>query len=259
MDLLALVSALTEETVFLVALVFTRVSAFVGLLPGFGERSIPARVRLVVAIAFTLISWPIIAPNVPKMPDSMFETLPLFLIEALIGMGLGLAIRLMVLVLQLAGSIAAQATSLSQIMGAGATPDPLPAMGNMLVIAGLALAVVSGLHIKAVAAIAYSYTVLPFGLIPAAQDVTPWGISQISHAFSFGFTLAAPFVIISFAYNVTLGVINRAMPQLMVAFIGAPAITAGGLLVLLLAAPILLNVWNQRLDTVLSDPLGLRQ
>ena len=77
------------------------------------------------------------------------------------------------------------------------------------------------------------------------------------HPGPLGFSLAAPFVIAAFAYNLALGAINKAMPQLMVAFIGAPAITAGGLLILMLAAPVILTYWNGRLDATLLDPLGL--
>ncbi|MFC3118840.1 flagellar biosynthetic protein FliR [Jhaorihella thermophila] len=36
------------------------------------------------------------------------------------------------------------------------------------------------------------------------------------------FSLSAPFVIASLLYNLTLGAINRAMPQLMVTLVGAP-------------------------------------
>ena len=68
----------------------------------------------------------------------------------------------------------------------------------------------------------------------------------------FGFSLAAPFVIMGFAYNVALGAINRAMPQLMVAFVGAPAITAAGLLVLMLAAPVILHFWGLRLARLIA-------
>ena len=64
-------------------------------------------------------------------------------------------------------------------------------------------------------------------------------------------------MITGFAYNVALGAINRAMPQLMVAFIGAPAITAAGLLILLLASPVILHFWGVRLDLALADPLAL--
>ena len=51
------------------------------------------------------------------------------------------------------------------------------------------------------------------------------------------FTLAAPFVLVSVLYNLTLGVINRAMPQLMVVFVGAPVITGLGLAVLFADGP----------------------
>jgi flagellar biosynthetic protein FliR len=55
-----------------------------------------------------------------------------------------------------------------------------------------------------------------------------------------------------------LGVINRAMPQLMVTLIGAPALTAGGLMLLLLAAPVMLAVWAEAFGTFLLDPFGAR-
>ena len=46
-----------------IVLVFARIGAIAALLPGFGEQAIPARVKLAVGIAFTLIVWPMIAPR----------------------------------------------------------------------------------------------------------------------------------------------------------------------------------------------------
>ena len=103
---------------------------------------------------------------------------------------------------------------------------------------------------------ARSYEILPMGLPVPAADVAAWGTARVAQAFALGFSLAAPFVIAAFAYNLALGAINRAMPQLMVAFIGAPAITAGGLLILMLAAPVILHFWIGRMDLALADPLG---
>ena len=79
----------------------------------------------------------------------------------------------------------------------------------------------------------------------------------VAQAFALGFSLAAPFVIAGFAYNVALGAINRAMPQLMVAFVGAPAITAAGLLILMLAAPVILDFWGLRLDRLIAHLLAM--
>ena len=253
---LAAILDLTEAGLAGFFLVFTRIGAVMALLPGFGERMIPARVKLGLALAFGTVVWSML-PDPLVRPDPERAFFLMMLIEAAIGLLLGLAIRLMVLALQLAGSIAAQSTALAQIFGAGATPDPMPAIGNILMLAGVTLAVASGLHVKAALLMARSYEILPMGLAPPAADVAAWGTGRVAQAFALGFSLAAPFVIAAFAYNLALGAINKAMPQLMVAFIGAPAITAGGLLILMLAAPVILTYWNGRLDATLLDPLGL--
>jgi flagellar biosynthetic protein FliR len=237
-------------------LVFVRVGAVMALLPGFGEMLIPARVRLALTVAFTLVVTPMVVPEALAVDPSRPFFL-LMLIEAGAGLLIGLAIRLVVLALQLAGSIAAQSTALAQIFGAGATPDPMPAIGNILMLAGITLAVAADLHVKAALAMARSYEILPIGAALPAADVAAWGAARVSAAFALGFSLAAPFVIAAFAYNLALGAINRAMPQLMVAFIGAPAITAGALLLLMLASPLILTHWSGRLDAALVDPLGL--
>ncbi len=255
-ELLQLVSGLSRDQAVVGFIVFLRVGAVVALLPAFGERSVPQRVRLLVTIMFTVIVMPVVSDML--VPFAQAEQFPAVLLatEVIAGLALGVGLRLFVLALQTAGSIAAQSTSLSQIFGGGSTVDPQPAIGHLLVFGGLAIAVMNGLHIQIARVIIYSYDILPAGEFPAARILTDWGISQVARAFSMGFTLAAPFVIASLIYNVALGVINRAMPQLMVAFIGAPAITAGGLMLMFLVVPILLHVWSQELLVYLSDPFG---
>jgi flagellar biosynthesis protein FliR len=247
---------LSEEAATAFALVFVRVGGVMFLLPGFGEQGIPARVRLGLTLAFALVVWPLLAAEF-AMPAAGRPFLFMLVLEALIGVLLGLSLRLMVFALQFAGSVAAQSTSLAQLLGPGATPDPMPAIGNILMLAGVTLAVAGGLHVKAAVAMARSYEILPMGLGLAAGDVAAWGTARTAAAFSLGFSMAAPFVIAGFAYNLALGAINRAMPSLMVAFIGAPAIIAGAILLLLLASPLILTFWTDRLDLVLADPLAM--
>lgn len=228
--------------------VFVRVGAIVALLPAFGERSVPTRIKLILAAAFTLIVAPAVEVDVD---DALFVTV--VLTETLTGAALGLGIRLFILALQTAGAIAAQSTSLSQILG-GAAVEPLAAIGYVLMVGAIALAVMAGLHIKAAAFMIFSYEILPIGQFLRGADLSQWGLDQIRRAFSLAFTLAAPFVLVSVLYNLCLGAINKAMPQLMVAFIGAPVITAGGLLVLCLASPLILTVWLQSLDSFMAAP-----
>ena len=243
--------ALLEGSLWLGFLVFLRVAATVSLLPAFGESSVPIRIKLVLSLAFTAIVAPAIDVDVPVQTVGTIALL--VLTETVSGVLIGLGLRLFILALQTAGSIAAQSTSLSQILG-GAAIEPLPAMGYILTVGALALAALSGLHIKAAQLMILSYDLLPIGLFAGGSDVARWGIAQISRAFSLAFVLAAPFVLMSVIYNLTLGVINKAMPQLMVAFVGAPVITLGGLFILFLAAPIMLSVWLSALDRFMVAP-----
>lgn len=242
---------LTQEWLTVMILVFARTAAVAGLLPGFGGQGVPTRVRLAVAVAFTLITAPLVEISVRVL------TVPMLLAEIANGVLIGLGLRLLMIALQFAGSVAAQSTSITQMLGAGATPDPMPAMGNLLVLGGVALALTAGLHLRVVEALMLSYDALPIGQLPGGSAVAEWGVSHVARAFTLGFTLAAPFLIAGLAYNVALGAINRAMPQLMVAFVGAPAITGGGIALLLLSTPAMLTAWQVALHDQLSTPLGL--
>jgi len=233
-------------------LVFLRIGAALALIPAFGESSVPQRLRLVLALAFTAIVAPSAAPLLPHDPSLATAG-----IEVLSGLALGAVFRLLILTLQIAGSMIAQATSLSQI-AAGAAPDPQPAIGHMLTSAGLALAVMAGLHVKLAQALILSYNVLPAGAFPKAADIAEWGIWHVAQSFSVGFSLAAPFTIAALMYNLALGAINRAMPALMVSFIGAPALSAVALLMLVFLAPLLLTHWTSTLSDVLNAPFEVR-
>ena len=229
-------------------LTFLRVGAAMALLPAFGEQTIPARVRLAAALALTLI----LAPSLPAPPPPGLAPAGA---EVVAGLVLGAGLRLLVHALQIAGTIAGQSASLAQLFS-GAGAEPQPAVANLLVLAGLALALAAGLHLRLVAFFLLSWDLLPPGRLPAAADVATWGLARVAHAFALGFSLALPFVIAATLYNLATGFINRAMPQLMVAMVGAPALAWGGLALLMVAAPVMLQLWTGMLQAALSDPLG---
>ena len=255
-EVLAALEAMAEELRPLAvdgALVFLRVGAMAAVLPAFGEQIIPLRVRLAVAMAFTMVVTPAAQGFLPAAPDTPMALAWLIATESVAGLALGLGLRLFVIALQTAGTIAAQATSLAQFFG-GANVDPQPAIAQVLVMGGLALAVIFGLHVRLAELMILSYTLIPAGEFAQAGMLAEWGVGRVSHAFTLAFRLAMPFVVISLIYNVALGAINKAMPQLMVAFVGAPAITFAGLAMLLITAPILLTVWLEAFHAFIADP-----
>ena len=104
------------------AIVFLRIGAMTSIMLGFGEQLIPTQIRLISGLVFTAV----VAPTLPQipMPQSTMQYAGLVATEAVVGLSLGIALRMFMHMLQTAGSIAAQCTSLSQVLG-GAGADPM--------------------------------------------------------------------------------------------------------------------------------------
>lgn len=249
--------ALTEPWLWSGFVVFIRVGAAMMFLPAFGESTVPMRIKLTATIAFTMIVLPIVQPGM-RLPDFDPLVLVMFLgTEITVGLLFGFTMRSTLFALQIAGTIIAQSVSLSQMMGVE-TGEPQTVISRLFTMAALALAAVADFPVYVVEALASSYDTLPAGRFPVADLAALHVARLVSEMFSLAFAFSAPFVIAAFLYNLALGIINRAMPQLMVIFIGAPAITAGGLLLLVISAPLIMDRWlTLTLETV-SGPFELR-
>jgi flagellar biosynthetic protein FliR len=223
--------------------VFLRVGAMMALLPAFGEQAVPARVKIAVTLAATLVVAPALAPAIGPMPASSAALGGILIAEVTTGLLFGLLLRLSVMALATAGALIAQGLSLAQMFGAGPAAEPVPVFSHLLVGAGLALAAALGLHVQAVGYILGSYTPVPFAAGLTGEIALAEAVRGIAACFGTALGLAAPFLIATLVYNLAIGAINRAMPQLMVTFIGAPLLTAGGLALLCIAAPAGLMHW----------------
>lgn len=251
METLLSILGLAIEDMTRMGVVFLRIGTMAMLLPAFGERSLPVRLRLALAFCFTLIVTPLALPATPDLPPwHLLGT------ETMTGFLFGLLLRLFVLGLQTAGTIAAQSTSLSQMLGGAANIDPQPALGALLMMGGLCLAVILGLHFKLFAYMVLSYELVPAGYLLDAETVQMLGLVQVRKCFYLAFTLSAPFLLGAVIYNLILGFVNRAMPQLMVSFVGAPAVTLAGMVLAMISAPVMLQIWVTAMDSYMLDPGG---
>lgn len=253
---LAAIFQTTAEGVWVAAGIFARIGAVAFMLPGLGERALSIRVRLAAALGLAVLLSPLIAPLVPQGPRTPTDLLLVFVAEATVGLLIGFAFRLLVFALQTAGFIAAQSISVAQMFGAGVAPEPEPTIATLLSMGGIVLMLMAGLHVQVVIALARLYEVFPFGQFPSGADIAQWGIDQVARSFALGVSLAAPFVAIGFAYNIALGALNRAMPQLLVALVGVPFLVWIGMLVLYHVLPSLFEAWDAPMRQIMLDPIG---
>lgn len=260
MDFLTPVSDVIIENIALllpVIAIFTRLSVFIYLLPGLGETVIPQRVRLAAAFLITWVLVPLLTPTL-TLPDITLPSGTLLIAkEGFHGFVLGFAFRLMVFVLQILGNIVSQALSISQVLGEGIATEPNTTVSTLLMMSGVTLLVTMDLHVEAIGVFYRSYETFPLGTAPNMDNVAYWMTHKAMGMFSFGVTLALPFIILNFVYNLMIGFLNRAMPQLMVSFVGMPAITGAGLFLLVIATGSILLFWVQEYPNSFEGLYGL--
>ena len=255
LETLVLIQANIGLDIVGVLLVFVRLSAAVAFVPGFGEMYIPVRVKVAVSVALTLIICPLVLKNFSGNDVELVELLFFVTAEILTGVVFGIFLRFLIYSVQICGTIIAQSTSISQIFGTGAAPEPMPAIGNLLTISCIALAMANQLHTKLVLSLAKTYSIVEIGGLFKIPLTYGYFSAKVSDCFDLAISLSSSFLVFFFLVNIGFGVMNRAMPAMMISFVGAPFLTFSGLVLLLIASPLILQIWLGEFERVLANPL----
>ncbi|HEX2941832.1 MAG TPA: flagellar biosynthetic protein FliR [Rhodopila sp.] len=217
-------------------LVFVRIGAAFLLLPGFGEPSVPVRMRVLAAFALAIC----IAPGVPGMPRALPDNITMLVsavAEAVNGALLGTLSRTVISGVLMAGQIISQNIALTNVFAAGLVSDDSSTIGAALYAGIIAILFASHGHFIILRSLADSYNLLPPGHFPtmsaSAKAVTIAGL----RFFRLGGQLALPFLLLSLIFNTSLAAVNRAMPGLPVFMIASPIIVVLGLYLMAATVP----------------------
>jgi flagellar biosynthesis protein FliR len=224
-------------TVLVYLLVFARTGAMVMLLPPIGDVGVPARVRLILALAISLALAPGVMASYPQTaPQSVTVLTILIAQEITAGILIGAMARIIVSALSVAGFLIASQSGLSYAEALDPTSHGQQGavVGNFLSLLGVVLVFATNLHHLAIGAVAGSYHLIPPGTALPTADMAELAIRMVSGAFALGFQLAAPFLVFGFAVNAGFGVLARMMPQLQVFFVAMPVNILVGFVVMTL-------------------------
>ncbi|MFL5086910.1 MAG: flagellar biosynthetic protein FliR [Xanthobacteraceae bacterium] len=235
-------------------LMFARIGTMVMLLPGLGELSVPARVRLTLALVLTAVLFPLHRAAFTLDLKSFGPVLLLLGQELFIGVVLGLTARLTISALQVAGSVVAQQLGLGFVTAVDPTQGQQGLiLGNFLTILGIALIFATDLHYYVIAALHDSYALFRPGEMPLAGDVAALLTRTVAAAFRIGIQLSGPFLVFGLLFNVGLGVLSRLMPQMQVFFVGMPLSILLGFVALLLVIGAMMSTFLGYLEGVLRE------
>jgi flagellar biosynthetic protein FliR len=203
--------------------IFARVGAVVTALPGFSAVYVSIRIRLIIALAISLLLLPIIAAQLPSLPASPVALMTIIVPEIIVGVFIGLIPRIVVAALHMAGTFTALSVSLANALVQDPVADQQSStLSGFFAIVGLVLIFVTDLHHLMLEAIVHSYAVFPVGMPLPFGDFADALTNILGQSMALGLRLSAPFVLVGFIYNFGLGLLGRLMPQLPVFFFGMP-------------------------------------
>lgn len=234
-----------QRLVIAAFLAFCRIGACFLLMPGISSVRVPVQVRLFVAIAvsFALLVhlWDFVAPFADPRPAVL---LPRVAGELLVGGMIGLLARLYVLALQFTGTAIATVIGYQGVGGAGVEDsEPEGPLGQIIGFSALLLLFVFDFHHQIIRAIVGSYEAVPVGKSFDGRGALVDIADTLSSAFLVTLRLASPFLAYAILINLTVGFVNKLVPQIPVYFIAQPFIILGGLLLLYFGAATLLSLF----------------
>ncbi|HWM82908.1 MAG TPA: flagellar biosynthetic protein FliR [Pseudolabrys sp.] len=235
-------------------LIFARIGTMVMLLPAIGESSVPARMRLTLALVLTAILLPLHRADYAVDLSAWGALLVMLGKELLIGFVLGLTARLAISALQVAGTVVAQQLGLGFVTAVDPTQGQQGVIvGNFLTVLAITLIFATDMHHLVIAALNDSYRLFRPGEMPIPGDIAELITRTVAAAFRIGIQLAAPFLVFGILFNLGLGVLARLMPQMQVYFVALPLSIMLGLALLVLVMSAMMGSFLDYLQGVLGE------
>ena len=245
-----------QLTAWLAAFIFplARILAFVASSPILGNKEVPARIKVGLAFAITVIIAPTLSIPADLDPASA-QRLFVLVQQIVAGLIMGFTIRLIFSSVEMAGDIAGMQMGL----GFASFYDPvnatnLPVVAQFLgIIVALVFLAADG-HLYMLAAMSDSFRDFPIGAhLPSAnafRTAAEWGGSMFGNALQFALPVIGALLIT----NLALGILTRSAPQLNIFAVGFPITIAVGFIALMLTIPYLAPLTeyftHSTLDTV---------
>lgn len=236
-------------------LVFVRISAALMSAPGFGSKSLPVNIRIMVGVALAGALTAMLRPKVAPVPADLGVLVLQVGTEAASGLLIGYAMSLAVEAATIAGNFldAQIGLSMSQILNP-VDGVPTSIIGQVKSMLALVVFLTLDAHHIVLGAIVRSYDAPPPSLdsLPAILH----GVQGLLvMAFSVSLQIAAPALGVSLIVDAALALLSRAVPQLQPLQIGMPAKIAAGLLAVTFALPTLVGGVSYGVDAA-AQTLG---
>ena len=231
---------------------FFRIAAFMMSMPLISTKYVPKRIRLILAVAFSVAIVPVL-PAIPTVEGLSLSTYFLVIEQMLIGIAIGFSLHVMFQIFAIGGQLIANQ------MGLGFASVNDPANGVSIVVVGqyymmlsMMLFITMNGHLIMFQTLAQSFEVIPVG-VSAMQSINFFEIVKSgSWMFQSAIIMALPAVTSLLVVNVAFGVMSKASPQLNIIAIGFPFTMTLGIFITWMTFSGFLNQFERFSDHALA-------
>jgi flagellar biosynthesis protein FliR len=196
-------------------LVLARTGGLVLTAPIFGYRGIPVTVRIVLAVALSMLVTSVCLGTPPPAVEGLGGYGLLLAKEALLGMLLGVGVSILLAGVQVAGQLVSQLSGVSLgeafSPGLGESVSPVSQLFYML---ALAVFVASGGHRLMTEALLDTFVWAPPGHAVLGGSYVDVLTSIVTQSFVLGIRAAAPIMVALLCSTLVLAFVGRALPQI---------------------------------------------
>lgn len=213
---------------------FIRLSSALLMMPIFGGRSIPVKVRILLCSLISIIALPLM-PTMPYVDPISFKAAGYAVQQVLIGGTLALMLGILFAVFTTMGQI----LSMQMGLGMAMMNDPVngvsvPTMGKYYQLYTFLLFLALDGHLVTIEIFVRSFDIWPVGTF-FSQNALYLLVLQLSWMLGAALLLSLPAITAMLIVNIAFGMMNRAAPQLNVFALGFPMTMLLGLICLLLS------------------------
>jgi len=218
-----------------------RIGAFVMVMPVVGGSFVPTRVRLLLALALTIVIAPVIP--IASIPEVLSVAgLVTMTQEIAIGVVLGFLVQLVFDAIALGGQVIGMSMGLGfAVFLDKARGVNVPVLGQLFLMLGMLVFLTMNGHLAVIELLANSYQTWPLGSNSFSTEVLDELLAWTAQLFIFAVKIALPAITSILVVNLAFGVMSRAAPTLNLFAVGFPVTMLLGFAVIFFNMDVLLE------------------
>ncbi|MEM8816990.1 MAG: flagellar biosynthetic protein FliR [Pseudomonadota bacterium] len=218
---------------------FVRIGAFVMVMPVIGSSFVPVRVRLLLAIALTIVIAPVI-PHTATADVLSAAGLVTVIQEIAIGATMGFLVQLVFDAIALGGQVIGMSMGLGfAVFLDRARGVNMPVLGQLFMMLGMLIFLSLDGHIALISLLAVSFSAMPMSQAGLTSVLLGEVLIFTGQLFVFAMKISLPAITAILIVNLAFGVMSRAAPTLNLFAIGFPVTMLLGFVVIFLSMDVL--------------------